>query len=110
MTTTSTTPPADATAPAAIVASRTGKRKGGLLGAMRGRLPLTIGLFVVAAAQWAWYRWGRERVGKRSAPMARVVTIVIGAIFIICVLSFRRGLVGELVARSRFFRTLSQSS
>ncbi|VVD59134.1 branched-chain amino acid ABC transporter permease [Pandoraea terrigena] len=33
------------------------------------------------------------------------VTIVIGAIFIICVLSFRRGLVGELVARSRLFRT-----
>ncbi|VVE49446.1 ABC transporter permease [Pandoraea eparura] len=33
------------------------------------------------------------------------VTIVIGAIFIICVLAFRRGLVGELVARSRFFRT-----
>ncbi|QBC33593.1 MULTISPECIES: branched-chain amino acid ABC transporter permease [Pandoraea] len=32
------------------------------------------------------------------------VTIVIGAIFIICVLAFRRGLVGELVARSRLFR------
>ncbi|VVE09613.1 ABC transporter permease [Pandoraea horticolens] len=38
------------------------------------------------------------------------VTIVIGAIFIICVLAFRRGLVGELVARSRFFRTISQPS
>ncbi|AJE98229.1 branched-chain amino acid ABC transporter permease [Pandoraea apista] len=38
------------------------------------------------------------------------VTIVIGAIFIICVLAFRRGLVGELVARSRFFRTMSQAS
>ncbi|VVE25104.1 branched-chain amino acid ABC transporter permease [Pandoraea fibrosis] len=38
------------------------------------------------------------------------VTIVIGAIFIICVLAFRRGLVGELAARSRFFRTLSQAS
>lgn len=36
------------------------------------------------------------------------VTIVIGAIFIICVLSFRRGLVGELVARSRFFRRVAQ--
>ncbi|EON12820.1 MULTISPECIES: branched-chain amino acid ABC transporter permease [Pandoraea] len=38
------------------------------------------------------------------------VTIVIGAIFIICVLAFRRGLVGELVARNRFFRTISQPS
>ncbi len=38
------------------------------------------------------------------------VTIVIGAIFIICVLAFRRGLVGELTARSRFFRTMSQAS
>lgn len=36
------------------------------------------------------------------------VTIVIGVIFIVCVLSFRRGLVGELVARSRFFRSVSQ--
>ncbi|GAB3625690.1 ABC transporter permease [Pandoraea terrae] len=32
------------------------------------------------------------------------VTIVIGAIFIICVLAFRRGLVGELVARSGLLR------
>lgn len=38
------------------------------------------------------------------------VTIVIGAIFIICVLAFRRGLVGELAARSRLFRTLAQAS
>ncbi|WP_374624423.1 branched-chain amino acid ABC transporter permease [Pandoraea sp.] len=33
------------------------------------------------------------------------VTIVIGMIFIVCVLAFRRGLVGEFVARFRFFRT-----
>ncbi|VVE86936.1 branched-chain amino acid ABC transporter permease [Pandoraea bronchicola] len=38
------------------------------------------------------------------------VTIVIGAIFIICVLAFRRGLVGELAARSQYFRTMSQQS
>jgi branched-chain amino acid transport system permease protein len=38
------------------------------------------------------------------------VTIVIGAIFIICVLAFRRGLVGELAERVRFFRTMSQQS
>jgi branched-chain amino acid transport system permease protein len=38
------------------------------------------------------------------------VTIVIGAIFIICVLAFRRGLVGELTARVPFFRTMSQPS
>ncbi|VVE66278.1 ABC transporter permease [Pandoraea anapnoica] len=38
------------------------------------------------------------------------VTIVIGAIFIICVLAFRRGLVGEFIARSRFFRSMSQAS
>ncbi|MDR3397678.1 MAG: branched-chain amino acid ABC transporter permease [Pandoraea sp.] len=38
------------------------------------------------------------------------VTIVIGAIFIICVLAFRRGLVGELAERIPFFRTMSQQS
>lgn len=46
-------------------------------------LPWVIGLFAVAAAQWAWYRWGRERAAKRSATVARVVTIVIGAIAVL---------------------------
>lgn len=58
-----------------------------------------IGDWLATATGVAWFQ-----------TLGESVTIVIGAIFIICVLSFRRGLVGELVARSRFFRTLSQSS
>ncbi len=46
-------------------------------------LPWIVGLFVVAGAQWAWYRWGRSRAEKRSSTTARVVTIVIGALAVV---------------------------
>jgi hypothetical protein len=42
-------------------------------------LPWAIALFAVAAAQWAWYRWGDARVRERSPGAARVTAIVIGA-------------------------------
>jgi hypothetical protein len=42
-------------------------------------LPWAIALFAVAAAQWAWYRWGDARVRERSPGTARVTAIVIGA-------------------------------
>lgn len=46
-------------------------------------LPWVIGLFLVAAAQWVWYRYGRDRVRRRSETGARAVTIVIGALAVI---------------------------
>jgi len=46
-------------------------------------LPWVIGLFAVSAAQWIWYRYGRERVTKSSATRARVVTVVIGALAVL---------------------------
>ncbi|AJP59229.1 ABC transporter permease [Pandoraea vervacti] len=58
-----------------------------------------IGSWLATATGVTWFQ-----------TLGESVTIVIGAIFIICVLSFRRGLVGELTARSRFFRTMSQQS
>ncbi|AJC20471.1 branched-chain amino acid ABC transporter permease [Pandoraea pulmonicola] len=56
-----------------------------------------IGNWLATATGVTWFQ-----------TLGESVTIVIGAIFIICVLAFRRGLVGELVARSRFFRTMAQ--
>ncbi|MFJ2995018.1 branched-chain amino acid ABC transporter permease [Pandoraea sp. NPDC087047] len=56
-----------------------------------------IGNWLATATGVTWFQ-----------TLGESVTIVIGAIFIICVLAFRRGLVGELAARSRFFRTMSQ--
>ncbi|VVD86493.1 ABC transporter permease [Pandoraea capi] len=58
-----------------------------------------IGNWLATATGVTWFQ-----------TLGESVTIVIGAIFIICVLSFRRGLVGELTARSRFFRAMSQHS
>ena len=42
-------------------------------------LPWSIALFVVAAAQWAWYRWGDERVRRDSPGIARAVVIGLAA-------------------------------
>jgi len=42
-------------------------------------LPWAIGLFVVAAAQWAWYRWGDERMRRGSPRAARVVVAGLAA-------------------------------
>ncbi|UVA82298.1 branched-chain amino acid ABC transporter permease [Pandoraea commovens] len=58
-----------------------------------------IGNWLATATGVTWFQ-----------TLGESVTIVIGAIFIICVLAFRRGLVGEFIARSRFFRSMSQAS
>lgn len=42
-------------------------------------LPWAIALFVVAAAQWAWYRFGEPAVRARSARSARAVVIGMAA-------------------------------
>ena len=46
-------------------------------------LPWAIALFVVSAGQWAWYRWGRDRLIKRSPGVARGVTIGVGVLAVI---------------------------
>jgi ABC-type dipeptide/oligopeptide/nickel transport system permease subunit len=48
MATTPTASPADAMPPATFAAARTGGRNGGVLGVLRRRLPLTIGIVIVA--------------------------------------------------------------
>ena len=42
-------------------------------------LPWAIALFVVAAAQWAWYRYSDERSRRRSPRAARAVVIGLAA-------------------------------
>lgn len=42
-------------------------------------LPWAIALFVVAAAQWAWYRFGDARVREGSRTAARAVVIGLAA-------------------------------
>ncbi|MFC5790203.1 hypothetical protein EDM22_16435 [Agromyces tardus] len=42
-------------------------------------LPWAIALFVVAAAQWAWYRYSDERMRRRSPRAARAVVIGLAA-------------------------------
>ncbi|QKJ19069.1 DUF2231 domain-containing protein [Microbacterium hominis] len=46
-------------------------------------LPWAIGLFVVAAGQWLWYRYWRDDVGKRSPGGARAVTVVIAVLAVL---------------------------
>jgi hypothetical protein len=46
-------------------------------------LPWAIGLFVVAAGQWAWYRYGAARLRGRSPAGARAVAIGLGVASVI---------------------------
>ncbi|MBU6492074.1 MAG: branched-chain amino acid ABC transporter permease, partial [Burkholderiales bacterium] len=52
-----------------------------------------IGMWLANLTGIAWFQ-----------SLGESVTIVIGLIFIVCVLAFRRGIVGELVARTRLLR------
>ncbi len=52
-----------------------------------------IGTAIASATGIDWFR-----------SLGESTTIVVGAIFIACVLAFRRGIVGEIVARVRFLR------
>jgi hypothetical protein len=45
----------------------------------RGVLLWAVALPVAAAAQWAWFRWGRDRVRQRHARRARLITLAVGA-------------------------------
>ena len=45
-------------------------------------LPWAIALFVVAAAQWAWYRFGRAGVVEERPSLARVTEVVLGVLAI----------------------------
>lgn len=47
-------------------------------------LPWAIGLFVVAAGQWLWFRLRERRGERRSAPgRSRVLTLVIAVVAIV---------------------------
>ncbi|WP_241249005.1 hypothetical protein [Agrococcus sp. KRD186] len=46
-------------------------------------LPWVIGMLVVAAAQWAWFRWGGRRVPEGSRRRARPVTVVLAALALV---------------------------
>ncbi|WP_092919329.1 DUF2231 domain-containing protein [Agrococcus baldri] len=46
-------------------------------------LPWVIGMLVVAAAQWAWFRWGGRRGPDGSSRRARPVTIVLAALALV---------------------------
>ncbi|MSO85006.1 MAG: branched-chain amino acid ABC transporter permease [Rhodospirillales bacterium] len=63
-----------------------------LLGGVGTMLGPVVGAFLVAAIQ------------QYLAQLGAWVTIVQGAIFVVCVLLFRRGIVGEIVARLRWLR------
>jgi hypothetical protein len=43
-------------------------------------LPWVIGMFVVAAAQWAWFRWGVREATDAPRPGARAVTVVLAVL------------------------------
>ncbi|MDP3949472.1 DUF2231 domain-containing protein [Microbacterium sp.] len=45
-------------------------------------LPWAIALFVVAAAQWAWYRFGRPGAVEERPPLARVTGVALGVLAI----------------------------
>jgi len=79
-----------------------------LVGGMGTLFGPLLGAFVIVALE--------DRLGDIGTALARVtridafnslgesVTIVTGVIFIVCVLSFRRGIVGEIVARTKSLR------
>jgi branched-chain amino acid transport system permease protein len=79
-----------------------------LVGGMGTLFGPLVGAFVIVALE--------DRLGDIGTALARVtrigafnslgesVTIVTGLIFIVCVLSFRRGIVGEIVARTKSLR------
>ena len=41
-------------------------------------LPWAIGLFAIALAQWAWFRWGVARARKKSRALALTTSWMIG--------------------------------
>jgi hypothetical protein len=43
-------------------------------------LPWVIGMLVVAAAQWAWFRWGMPAMTEKRPPRARIITVVLGVL------------------------------
>ena len=43
-------------------------------------LPWVVGMLVVAAAQWAWFRWGGRRGPDGARARPRSVTIALGAL------------------------------
>lgn len=49
-------------------------------GCGRMLMPWVIGMFLVAAAQWAWFRWGAGGGTDAGRPRRRVIAIVLGVL------------------------------
>jgi hypothetical protein len=43
-------------------------------------LPWVIGMLIVAAAQWAWFRWGVRESTEARPPRARAVTLALAVL------------------------------
>jgi len=63
---------------AEIVGPLPGVQRHGALG--QTLLPWSIGLFVVAAGQWAWFRFAEPRVRSRSRAGARGIGVSVGVL------------------------------
>lgn len=46
-------------------------------------LPWVIAMFITAAGQWAWYRWGVPRLTRTNARRASVISAVIGVLAVV---------------------------
>jgi hypothetical protein len=46
-------------------------------------LPWAIALFVVAAAQWAWFRWGVQRYGAAKGGVATAAPLILAVASVI---------------------------
>jgi branched-chain amino acid transport system permease protein len=83
----------------------------GGLGTLSGPI---VGALVIIALENRLGEWGNLLADVTGVEWFRAigesVTIVIGAIFILCVLAFRKGIVGELIAFSQRLRTRKPAS
>jgi formate hydrogenlyase subunit 3/multisubunit Na+/H+ antiporter MnhD subunit len=46
-------------------------------------LPWAIALFLVAVGQWAWFRWGADRIRATRRPIATAVTWLLAAAVVV---------------------------
>ncbi len=46
-------------------------------------LPWVVALFLVAAAQWWWFRWGVRRFRAPASPLATVVPVALGILSVV---------------------------
>jgi branched-chain amino acid transport system permease protein len=69
-----------------------------LLGGLGTPLGPIIGAILVVTLESRLSGLGTVQVGSASVDLSTKVPIIIGLIFMVCVLLFRRGIVGEIAA------------